>query len=382
MQSKFVINGRFLTQPMTGVQRFATQVISTIDALIESGEYADLKGRIEIFTPPGARAFPLPLRHIPVHQMGVGSGYFWEQVELPYYTRGMFLLNFCSVGPVAKRDQLVVVHDATVRARPANFGPMFRAAYNFLIPRLCRRSQCTATVSEFSRREIAKWYGVDTSNMRVCYLGADHVSKIVSDPSVIERLGLAGRKFFLAVGSTNNKNTETIVAAMKKAGLDDTLLVITGSRAWKVNGPQSALDWENIRPAGFVTDGELRSLYEHALALVSPSHYEGFGLPPVEGMVLGCPAIISDTPAMVEICGDAALQCGADDVGKLAGLMRIIHNDSTRRQELIDAGRARAARYTWRSTTGVLVDLCFKAVSAQNRNVAVKPALRQTGASV
>jgi len=359
VQPKIAINGRFLTQSTTGVQRFAIELTTMIDALIESGEKADLEGRVEVLAPPDARQ--LPLRHIPIRRCGAGSGYFWEQLELPFYARGLFLLNFCSVAPLIKRDQLVVVHDATVRARPANFGPLFRVAYNFLIPRLCRRSLCTATVSEFSRREIGNWYGVDVSDMRVCYLGVDHIAKIVPDHSIIERLGLSGRKFFLSVGSSNNKNVETVAAAMAEADLSDTLLVLTGSRAWKVNGPQSAVDSENLRRAGYVSDAELRSLYEHALALVSPSHYEGFGLPPVEGMRLGCPAIISDTPAMVEICGDAALQCKADDVGRLAELMRIIHDDPARRQALIEAGRVRAARYTWRSTALSLLDFCLRA---------------------
>jgi glycosyltransferase involved in cell wall biosynthesis len=295
-----------------------------------------------------------------VRRCGFGAGYFWEQIELPLHAYGKFLLNFCSLGPVVTRNQLVVVHDATVRARPALFAPMFRAAYNFLIPRLVRRSLCTATVSEFSRREIGKWYDVDVSRMRVCYVGADHISRIVPDHSIIERLGLAGRKFFLGVGTSNNKNAEAVAAALRKAGLSDTLLVLTGSRVDKVNGRSSELDLETLRDAGYVSDRELRSLFEHALALVSPSHYEGFGLPPVEGMLLGCPAIISNTPAMLEICGDAALHCAADDIDGLAGLMRIVHDEPARRDELIAAGRARAARYTWASVARILVDLCAR----------------------
>ena len=77
---------------------------------------------IEVLAPPGARDFPL--RHIPVRRCGIGGGYFWEQVELPLYARGQFLLNFCSLGPVLIRDQMVVVHDATVRAWPGNFTPL------------------------------------------------------------------------------------------------------------------------------------------------------------------------------------------------------------------------------------------------------------------
>jgi glycosyltransferase involved in cell wall biosynthesis len=357
VQQKIVINGRFLTQRMVGVQRFAIEVTRVIDGLIESGEYAALKGRVEILAPPAARDFPL--RHIPVRRCGIGGSYFWEQLMLPFYAHGKLLLNFCSLGPVVTRDQIVVIHDATPKARPQNFTPLFCFLYNFLIPRLCRRALAIGTVSEFSRSELGKWYGADTSKITVCYVGADHISRIVPDHAIIERLGLQGREFFLGVGAGNNKNAETVIAAMQKAGLDDTLLMVTGYRNAKVNGQEVKITSDNLRPTGYVTDEQLRSLMEHALALVSPSRYEGFGLPPVEGMVVGCPAIVSNTPAMVEICGDAALHCDADDIDGLARLLRTVHDDPANRAELIAAGKARAARYTWDATARVLLDLCL-----------------------
>src|ERR1700733_5493513 len=228
MPPEIVINGRFLTQPVTGVQRFASQVSRAIDDLIGGGEYGALAGRMEILAPRAARDFFLP--HIPMRRCGFGSGYFWEQVELPLHTRGRLLLNFCGLGPVVTHNQIVIVHDATVRARPENFAPLFRIAYNLAIPQLCRRSLRTATVSEFSRREIGKWYDIDVSNMAVCYEGADHISNVAPDHSIIDRLGLTGRKFFLGVGMGNNKNVETVAAALLKAALPDTLFVVTGPR--------------------------------------------------------------------------------------------------------------------------------------------------------
>jgi glycosyltransferase involved in cell wall biosynthesis len=111
--------------------------------------------------------------------------------------------------------------------------------------------------------------------------------------------------------------------------------------------------------AGHVNDAELRALYEQALALTFPSRYEGFGLPPVEAMTCGCPVIISDQPALVEVAGGAALQCGPDDVDALAGLMRRVHDDAPLRTKMIDAGRARAAKFTWRATARILLDLCL-----------------------
>jgi glycosyltransferase involved in cell wall biosynthesis len=344
---------------MTGVQRFATQVSRAIDELIGSGEYGALMGRVEILAPRAARDFALP--HIPMRRCGIGGGYFWEQAELPFYARGGLLLNFCGLGPVVTRNQIVVVHDATPRARPENFAKLFRVSYNLIVPRLCRRALGTATVSEFSRREIAKWYDVDTSAMTVCYVGADHIARIVPDNTIIERLGLTGRSFFLGVGMGNNKNVEAVAAALVRANLRDTLLVVTGARDPKINGRENKLSFDGFRPAGRVSDAELRALYDHALALVLPSRYEGFGLPPVEAMVCGCPAIISNTPAMVEICGDAALQCDTDDIDELARLLRLVHDDPERRAALIAAGRARSARFTWEATARSLLDLAVVA---------------------
>jgi glycosyltransferase involved in cell wall biosynthesis len=380
MQPDIVINGRFLTQRMVGVQRFAIEVTRAIDQLIDSGEYGALGGRIEVLAPPAAREFPL--RHIPVRHCGIGGGYFWEQVELPLHARGRLLLNLCMLGPLALRRQIVVVHDATVRARPSTFSPVFRAAYNFLIPRLCRRAACAVTVSEFSRQEIGKWYGVDVSRMPVCFEGGDHITEIPADAAILDRLELAGRKFFLAVGLGNNKNADAIFAAFAKVALPNTLLVMTGSRNLKINGWYSEVLLNGVRHAGYVSDPELRVLYENALALVFPSHYEGFGLPPVEAMTCGCPVIISKQPALVEMAGDAALQCSADDVDELARLMRVVHDDPARRAQMIAAGRARAAQFTWRSTARILLDLCLRVGSAEKRAVAVEPALKQTSTRI
>jgi glycosyltransferase involved in cell wall biosynthesis len=371
------INGRFLSQPMVGVQRFAMEVVKAIDALIASGEYAALDGRIEILAPSAARDFPL--RHIPVRRCGFGSGYFWEQIEFPLHAHGRLLLNLCMLGPVAMRRQIVVVHDATARALPTNFTALFRAAYGFLIPRLCRRAFRAVTVSEFSRREIGKWYGVDVSNMPVCYEGGDHVAAVSPDYGIIERLGLASRKFFLGVGMSNNKNAETAIAAFQKAALADTVMVLTGMRTFMVNGRQPDIAMDGVVNAGYVSDAELHALYDRALALVCPSRYEGFGLTPVEAMACGCPAIISTQAALVEICGDGALQCSPDDAGELARLMRLVHDDPARRAAMIAAGHARVARFTWDSTARILLDLCLQALNAQGHALPGAAIVHQTG---
>jgi glycosyltransferase involved in cell wall biosynthesis len=355
---RIAINGRFLTQRASGVQRFASETIKAIDALLDTEAYGAFKGRIEILAPQAARDFPL--KNIAMRRCGRFSGYFWEQIEFPLHAYGQLLLNLCMLGPVATRHQVVVVHDATVRALPDNFSPAFRAAYGILIPLLCWRAACAATVSQFSRREIGKWYGVNVDAMPVCLEGADHITQAPADTAVLDRFGLAGKKYFLGVGvGSSNKNIETVLAAFERSKLDDTLLVLTGKRDARVHGHLTEVDAAAVRNVGFVSDAELRALYEHAIALVFPSRYEGFGLPPIEAMQCGCPVIISDQPALVEVCGDAALRCGMDDVDQLTRLMRNLHSDSAFRAGFASAGRAHAGQFTWAATARRLLGYCM-----------------------
>ncbi|MGA2567833.1 MAG: glycosyltransferase family 1 protein [Pseudolabrys sp.] len=353
---RIAINGRFLTQRSSGVQRFAAEAIKAIDRLLDA-DFAVLKGHVEILAPRAARDFPL--KNIPLRRVGHFSGYAWEQIEYPMHGAGQLLLNLCMLGPLAARHQIVVVHDATVQALPDNFSPRFRAAYKFLIPRLCKRSDLVITVSEFSRREIGKWYGADVATMPVCFEGGDHIKAEPADETAIHRLDLKGHKFFLGVGvDSANKNIKTVVKAFQQAKFDDAVLVLTGAKDPKVFGHLNIDGGHGVRTVGFVSDAELRALYEHALALVFPSYYEGFGLPPLEAMTCGCPVIISEQPALMEVCGDAVLTCQADDAHAIMRHMQALATDPALRERLAKAGRARANRFTWESAARALLDYC------------------------
>ncbi len=354
---RIAINGRFLTQRASGVQRFAMESIKAIDALLDR-DYAALKGRVEILAPAKARDFPT--KNIPLRRAGFFSGYAWEQFEFPLHAAGRLLLNLCMLGPLVSKRQVVVVHDATVRALPGNFSKRFRAAYGFMLPRLCQRAGLTVTVSEFSRGEIGKYYGADIAKMPVCNEGGDHITSVAADASVLERLGLAGRKFFLGVGvDSANKNIATVVDAFHRARFDDTVLVLTGAKDPKVFGEIGQIKSDDVRMVGFIPDSELRTLYEHALALVFPSFYEGFGLPPLEAMTCGCPVIISEQPALIEVCGDVALRCRADDAARITQHMKALHDDPGLRARLKVAGQQRAQRFTWDATARALLDYCL-----------------------
>ncbi|MBB6253673.1 glycosyltransferase family 4 protein [Nitrospirillum iridis] len=377
MPPSLFINGRFLGQRQTGVQRFAREAVRAMDDLLGQPAHQALAGRVTLLVPPGtdpAALAPVRLRAIQVRMAGrFGGGYAWEQLDLPRLSAGGVLLNLCNLGPVAKRRQVVVVHDATPRVSPESFSLPFRLAYRVLVPMLGRAAAAIVTISTFSRAEISRWYGIPADRITVCGEGGDHILAQAADMGVLERHGLhpgtpGAAPYFLAVGvGSANKNVALVVDAFGRAGLDGIRLVMTGKRDPRVHpagdGPAARRVTGPLCPVGHVSDGELRALYENALALVYPSRYEGFGLPPVEAMACGCPVIISDQPALVEVAAPettgAALVCGVDDADGLARLLRRLAEDELLRHRLAANGRARAARFRWSATAEALLDACL-----------------------
>jgi glycosyltransferase involved in cell wall biosynthesis len=106
----------------------------------------------------------------------------------------------------------------------------------------------------------------------------------------------------------------------------------------------------NIKLLGYVSEGELRSLYENAAAFIHPSKYEGFGIPPIEAMALDCPVIASCAAAIPEVCGDAARYFSPDDAEALADIIRAVVNCPEDRETLIARGREQIQRHTWRAS--------------------------------
>ena len=356
---EIIINGRFLTQLTAGVQRFAIETVRAMDEVLDEPAYAELKGRVELQAPRQARDFAL--RNIRLNRSGLTSGYLWEQIEFPLRTVGKLQLNLCMLGPILKKRQIIVIHDTSTKAMPEAFSRIFKAAYDFIIPNACRRADLVVSVSDFSRREIQKYYGLDPSRIPLCYEGSDHIKSVEPDNRIIDRLGLSHRPFFLGVGiNARNKNLPGTIAALHKANLKDAVLIATGNRSIGVHGDTTNIHDDKVVHTGHITDRELRALYDHALALVYPSTYEGFGLPPLEAMQCGCPAIVSDHDVLVEIGGDATLRCGVNDVDSLAAAMSAVYGDPALRERLIATGYKHAQLYTWDKTARILLDLCLK----------------------
>lgn len=166
--------------------------------------------------------------------------------------------------------------------------------------------------------------------------------------------GLQPGRYFATLSTLEpRKNLGLVLEAWQRlAGrlpADICLVLIGGSGAghiFRADGT-SASEPAGIVRTGFVADAALPALLGGAIALVYPSRYEGFGLPPLEAMACGTPAIVTPLASLPEVCGDAALYVDADDGAALADRMAALVDSPSLRAELAEAGLARAGGFTW-----------------------------------
>ena len=340
------INGRFLQRPVTGVERVARELLQELSRRLDAQGRLDRDGRPALrfrLLGPAAMTEGSPWPNLPLVRRGAGNGHVWEQTSLPLLTRGAWLLSLCNTGPLFKRRQLLFLHDAQVYAIPANFTWRFRAWYRVLFAIAGRHARILATNSRFSQAELAHRAGLEPGRFTIVPLGAEHVLR--TDPLPAARAW--DGPYLLAVSSPNpNKNLKAVEDALALLGPGAPPCVLVGKRCEGVfRAPDLA--GARLHHTGYLRDEELYGLYGQALCLAFPSFYEGFGLPPLEAMALGCPVIVARSGALPEVCGEAALYCDPHDPATLAQAIRAFQAAPALREEYRARGRARAARFTW-----------------------------------
>lgn len=346
-QRTLYVNMRFLTQPLSGMQRYAEELCTALDAAL-ARDPGYLGGLRVVGLKPGGPARHRDWQAIEVRSVGRLRGHAWEQIELAHAARDEVLISLAGSGPLSHPHHVLALHDANLAINPQFYSRAYRSFHGFVRPRLARRARALLTISEFSRRELARCYRVPEERLQLVPDSAEHILGVTSERDILARSALVPGRYALCVGNQSpNKNIALAIDAFAKIAPKGMHLAVAGGNpAALARGHTTSAPWLTI--LGRVTDGELRALYENAAVFVFPSLYEGFGVPPLEAMSLGCPVISSDSSAMPEILGDAALffPCG-DAAACAARLREVLALDAAGRQRLVDRGRARAARYSW-----------------------------------
>lgn len=338
------INARFLSQKITGVQRYALELVKALDELIELGV---INGQSICLLAPSNIKHEVAYRNIGIRQVGKYTGHLWEQMELPKYAKEGVLLNLCNTAPLFHKNQIVTIHDASVYAFPKAYSMYFRIWYKMIYKFVSKNAQKILTVSNYSKNELSKYCKLDENKIAVIYEGKEQILNSVSDERILRDCNLKKNAYLLAVSSINpNKNFNLIVKAIEQID-GDCDIAIAGNANNKVFSNFPLRAGGNVKLLGYVGDGQLRALYENAACFVYPSFYEGFGLPPLEAMACGCPVIVSNTSSLPEVCGDAALYCDPFDPKDLAQKINILMTDNMLREYLQRKGLERASQFTW-----------------------------------
>ena len=333
-----VINGRFLARPITGVERYGRLLLRVI-----AREWPDSR----VIVPKGAPE-EVDANGLEVVRLGNTSGHVWEQVELPRaLANGDTLLSPANTGPLRAQRHVPVVHDLAFLHHPEWFNTRFATWYKLLIPRMVRRAERVITVSGTVRSELMRYYGADGERTYV-------VPPFVL-PSLLDGQGSATteRPYYLVVASLDpRKGIDRALnwyTGLREPGFD---LIIVG-REHRAFAPVAIPEHPGIHVMKDVDDARLGDLYRGAIALIQPSFYEGFGLPVLEAITLGCPVIASYLNVFTEQFGDAVLVA---DIGYTRNMMRamVTMNDPLHRPEQVEKGRQRSLEFTEARTTAAL----------------------------
>ena len=345
---RICFNAFFLQNHLGGIGNYAYHLIREIRRLHPDWQLHLL---VHSGTAPGFRSLE-GVNLIVKDIRGRNARLAYFHLVFPFLARRFDLLH--SVGNMGMMfcpiRQVITIHDLYEQVSPERFHLLKRFLMKFLIARSGRGAAAIVADSESTRRDIGRFYPRLLSKTRVVLLG----NKFPVAPGIAAAAG--DRRHFVFVGTLEpGKNLAHLLQAF--ARLPDRgghRLKVVGAEGWGQSALPGLLDSLGIRGEvdflGYIPEADLRAIYASSLALVLPSSYEGFGLPVIEAMACGCPAICARNSSLVEAGGDAALFFETGDIAGLAARMGQAMGDPALRGEMVAKGYLHAARFRWEKT--------------------------------
>lgn len=355
------VDARPLVAARTGIGHYVYHILEQLAEIDSHNEYY-LYSHLPI---PGE--MPSFFRH--VHAANTTKSHFWLQTKLPFWLRWDKIDLFWGGGYAAPLmgqligdwKTVVTVHDLVCRRYPDTLPWKLGAHMRMGIPAYMGVADRVIADSENTARDIEAFHGRLRDKVTVIPLaaGTNYFADMADSEvrAVLDRYGLQAG-YLLYVGTIEpRKGVDTILQAlaqMQRNGETFPTLVLAGKNGWKTEGIMSLPDRlglrEQVRFLDYVADRDLPALYRGAKLFLYPSFYEGFGLPVLEAMASGTPVITSWASSLPEVAGDAAAYVDAGDTAGLAQTIGQCLKDDALLDHYRNAGRAQAARFSWRQT--------------------------------
>jgi glycosyltransferase involved in cell wall biosynthesis len=301
--------------------------------------------------------------------------YVWFELSLPRVLKkinpDLFLSPDGFLSLNSNVLSLPVIHDLNFAHNPQDLAKSHAWFYNRYFPKYAQKAKRIATVSEFSKTDISKQYGIAPSKIDVVYNGVSERFKPLDEnhkKAVLDKWS-NGKPYFIYVGAIHQrKNIERMLAAYDRfrEGNSEHRFVLVGNKKWWTSTMQETLDVMKFKHevvfTGRVSDEDLNDLMGAALANVYVSTFEGFGIPIIEAFQSGVPVITSNVTSMPEIASDAALLVYPLQSESISDAMIELASSNQLRLELIKKGHERAAHFTWIRSANLLWESIEKAV--------------------
>lgn len=329
---KYCIDGRFLGQMSSGVDRYAYNIVLSLDKICAGKD-------IELLVPPQAVNIP-EFRNIKV--VKGRSGKLWMQGVFGLYARRhrAVPVTLCNEISMTAPRGIVCLHDVCYAEseelfpQVKDYPPEEVKWFNTIYKRIKRKADKVITVSEFSKERIKDRIGIEDKRITVIGNGWQHFNKIEPDDSVLVKYHLEKGRYFFTVSSPNkNKNVNWVLECAKAN--PDEIFVISGKNLDRII---ESTQCKNVIYVGFASDSQIKSLMAGSKAFIFPSYYEGFGIPPLEALSTGCRIIVSDRASLPEIFMDSAVYISPDDP--------YVDIENLMNQE-VSGGEDILAKYSW-----------------------------------
>lgn len=302
--------------------------------------------------------------------------YIWFEYIIPRLmkkTGADLFLSTDGMGSLrVKKPQLTVIHDINFEHRPEDLRPSHGWYLRRFSKRYAQHATRVATVSNYSRTDLVNTYHIDPKKIDMVSSGLNSTAKPLPAKEIEETRATycEGKPYFLFIGALHpRKNVAGLLRAFdrfREASKKDVRLMIVGGtmhRTEEINQVYEQMKHrEAVHFTGRVSDDELSRLLGAALALTFVPFAEGFGLPLIEAMAAHVPVITSDVTSLPEIGGDAVLKTNPYNPEEIAEAMLTIANNSKRREQLIEKGRARFPQFTWERTATLLWESIMKTI--------------------